>query len=544
MSNKPVESQPPNWPLIQSRPRMSVRMCLLFGLLAAMCATTSNRADSADRPNIVYVLADDLGYGDVRCYNPDSKIPTPHVDRLAREGMRFTDAHTPSAVCTPTRYGILTGRYAWRTKMKFRVLDGLDPPLIEKDRLTVPALLKQHGYSTACVGKWHLGMQWTDRLGKAVPYIPVETKGRPRPGDDVDYLRPVTGGPVDRGFDWYFGISASLNMSPFCYIENDRPVSLPVIHQPRIQTDFISVDEGVRSPDFTIYGVMPRLAGEAVGYIERQAKEESGRPFFLYAPLTAPHLPLVPNEEYRGVSQAGHYGDFVAETDAFVGAILEVLDRTDQADDTLVIFTSDNGGLYHYWEPQEADDVRFHRGSKRGRYVEQFEHQGNAHLRGTKADIWEGGHRVPFVVRWPGKTPAGKVSDELIELTDLLATCAAMLNVDLPDDAGPDSRNALPALVAVEPETRVRDYSVHHSLWGQFAIRRGPWKLIAHRGSGGFTFPRDIDVAKTGGPPGQLYHLKDDPSETKNVWNEHPQVVESLSTLLQEVQDTEGGRTQ
>ena len=247
----------------------------LFMFAVAVCSFGFGSADSfaeTELPNIVYILADDLGYGDVSCYNPESKIATPHVDRLSAEGMRFTDAHTPSAVCTPTRYGILTGRYAWRTRMKFRVLDGFDPPLIEAGRLTVPALLKQHGYATACVGKWHLGMQWTDKSGKPVPYIPVETKGRPRAGADVNFSRPVTGGPTARGFDSYFGISASLNMSPFCYIRNDRPVRLPVMHQSRISTEFISVDEGVRSPDFTIYGVMPRLAGEAVSWIEQQSR--------------------------------------------------------------------------------------------------------------------------------------------------------------------------------------------------------------------------------------------------------------------------------
>ena len=490
---------------------------------------------AADHPNIVYILADDLGFGDVSCYHAESRIETPHVDRLAKEGMRFTDAHTPSAVCTPTRYGILTGRYAWRTRLKYRVLDGLDPDLIEAGRLTVPGLLKQHGYDTACVGKWHLGMQWTDRSGTPVPYLPVEEKRRPRSGNNVDYARPIQGGPTQRGFDWYFGISASLNMSPFCYIENDRPVRLPVLHQPRIQTEFISVDEGVRSPDFTIYGVMPRLAGEAVGYIEKQAAANSGRPFFLYAPLTSPHLPLVPNVEYRGQSEAGHYGDFVVETDAFVGAVLESLDRTGQAEDTLVVFTSDNGGLYHYWEPQEADDAQHYRGSVRGRYAQQFGHQGNAHLRGTKADIWEGGHCVPFVVRWPGKTPAGAVSHELIELTDLLATSAAIVGAELPPGMGEDSRNALPALLSAQVDPPVRDIAVHHSLWGMFAIRKGPWKMIEGRGSGGFTFPRELDPEKVGGPSGQLYHLDDDPSETKNIWDDHPDVVAELTQQLSRV---------
>lgn len=510
-------------------------LALITLTLQLIAPAPSPAAESVRHPNVILILADDLGYGDVSCYNPASKIATPQIDRLAAEGMRFLDAHSPSAVCTPTRYGLLTGRYAWRTRMKFRVLDGFDPPLIDDDQLTVPELLKQHGYATCCVGKWHLGMQWMNQSGDAVPYIPVETKGRPRAGADVDYSRPVHGGPVDRGFDSYFGISASLNMSPFCYIRNDRPVHLPVLHQNRIQTEFISVDEGVRSPDFTIYGVMPRLAGEAIDWIEQHAEHNLDQPFFLYAPLTAPHLPLVPNEEYRGTTQAGHYGDFVAETDAFVGAILNALERTNQANDTLIIFTSDNGGLYHYWEPKEADDVRHYRLRSRGQYVQQFQHQGNAHLRGTKADIWEGGHRVPFVVRWPGRTPPGTVSEELIELTDLIATCAAILGTSLPDSAGPDSFNALPALLSAKPASPVRTFSVHHSLWGHFAIRQGPWKLIPKRGSGGFTFPREIDVAREGAPSGQLYHLSSDPSETKNVWNDHPDIVAELNSRLEAI---------
>ncbi|MGB7347662.1 MAG: arylsulfatase [Pirellulaceae bacterium] len=489
----------------------------------------------ARHPNIVYILADDLGFGDVSCYNADSKIQTPHVDRLASEGMRFTDAHTPSAVCTPTRYGIMTGRYSWRTRLKYRVLDGFDPPLIDEQQLTVPRFLKQHGYHTACVGKWHLGMQWTDQNGQPMPAVSIDRTGPPRDGHEVDYTKRIVGGPTARGFDYYFGISASLNMSPFCYIENDQPVRLPVLEQPAIRTEFVVVDKGMRSPDFTIAGVMPRLAGEAVEYLERRAKTAPQQPFFLYAPLTSPHLPLAPNQEYMGKSQAGIYGDFVVETDAFVGAVLETLDRTGLANDTLLIFTSDNGGLYHYWQAEEKDDKQFYRIRGRGKYIEQFAHQGNAHLRGTKADIWEGGHRVPFVVRWPGKTPAGKTSSQLVELTDLLATSAAIVGTELPKDAGPDSENILPALLNATLDDDVSDFAVHHSLWGVFAIRKGRWKMIPHRGSGGFTFPKTIDLAEVGGPPGQLYDLQADPSETKNVWEQHPDIVAELDQLLQQV---------
>jgi arylsulfatase A len=515
-----------------------MKSLFLIVVLASLCVSPVVKAADQDvKPNIVVVLADDLGFGDVSCYNPQSKIRTPHVDRLAAEGMRFVDAHTPSAVCTPTRYGLLTGRYSWRTRLTYRVLDGFDPPLIEPGQVTAASLLKQHGYATACIGKWHLGLEWTDTKGRPVPAVPIDRREPPRPGHDVDFTVPFTGGPTSVGFDYFFGISASLNMSPFCYLEGDRVLRQPVLFQERMRdANFMAVDEGVRSPDFTIYGVMPRLAGEAVAFIEHQAAASPGQPFFLYTALSSPHLPVVTNAEYRGKSEAGEYGDFVVETDAFLGAVLDALDRTGAADNTLVLFTSDNGGLYHYWEAKEADDVKHYKIGGRAAHIREYGHQGNAHLRGTKADIWEGGHRVPFVVRWPGKTPAGTVSRELVELTDLLATCAAIVGADLPPEAGPDSRNILPALLNVKPEQPVRDFSVHHSLWGVFAIRQGPWKLIPHRGSGGFTQPRDLDPAKEGGPPGQLYHLESDPSETRNVYSQHPDVVERLTELLTSVQ--------
>ena len=494
-------------------------------------------AFSADRPpNIVYILADDLGIGDLSCYNPQSKIRTPHAGRLASEGMRFDDAHSPSAVCTPTRYGILTGRYCWRTRLKYRVLDGFDPPLIEAGRVTVPSFLRSAGYDTACVGKWHLGMTWTDQKGADVPAVPIDRKTRPRTGNNVDFSKPVRGGPVSVGFDSFFGISASLNMSPFCYLRNDRPLRLPILHQERIATEFISVDEGVRSPDFTIYGVLPRFAGEAVEVLETQARKRPGRPLFLYIPLSSPHLPVVPNEEYRRKSQAGFYGDFVVETDDFLGTIMKTLDDTGLAENTLIIFTSDNGGLYHWWEPLEGDDKKHHRLRSRGASMKEFGHQGNMHYRGTKADIWEGGHRVPFLARWPGKIPAGSVSRQLIELTDLLATCGAILNKELPNGAAPDSVNILPAMLAEKPDQPVREFAVHHSLWGAFALRKGPWKMIPHRGSGGFSVPREIDTAKAGGPEGQLYHMENDPSETKNLWKEKPKLVSELKELLREIQ--------
>jgi arylsulfatase A len=516
------------------RPRLSYHLAsLLSGLMLALSGSV---LAGSEKPNIVVILADDLGAGDLSCYNPESKIQTPHADRLAAEGMRFTDAHTPSSVCTPTRYGLLTGRYAWRTRMTSGVLDGFSPPLIEPGRVTVASFLKGHGYATACIGKWHLGLNWTRQDGTSESSDRGE-KGV-RAGYDIDYTKGFTGGPLALGFERFFGISASLNMPPFCYLDGARVVHLPTLRQERLRdANFLATDEGLRSPDFTNYGVMPRLAGEAIAFIETQAAAADRRPFFLYAPLTSPHLPVVTNQEYRGKSEAGEYGDFVIETDAFLGAVLETLDRTGLADDTLVLFTSDNGGLYHYWEAKENDDLAHYKIAGRGAHIREFGHQGNAWMRGTKADIWEGGHRVPFLVRWPGKTPPGAVSAELIELTDLLATTADIIGADLPEGAGPDSISILPALLTDTPESPVRGFAIHHSLNGVFAIRQGPWKLVPdHRGSGGFSQPRMLDPAKSGGPRGQLYHLGEDPAETRNRYDEEPAQVERLTRQLNTIQ--------
>jgi len=493
------------------------------------------RADPV-KPNLIVILADDLGYGDLACNNPDSKIPTPHADRLAAEGMRFTDAHSPSAVCTPTRYSLLTGRYHWRSRLKEGVLDGFSPPLIEPDRVTVASFLKSQGYATACVGKWHLGLQWTRTDGTPESLDRAE-KGGVRSGYEIDYAQGFTGGPVALGFDRFFGISASLNMPPFCYLENERVVHLPTLKQERLRdANFLATDEGMRSPDFTNYGVLPRFAGEALSFLEDHAAKSSDQPFFLYAPLPSPHLPVVTNQEYVGKSQAGLYGDFVVETDAFVGAILETLDRLDLAEDTIVIYTSDNGGLYHWWEAKETDDLAHYKVAGRGASMREFGHQGNAWMRGTKADIWEGGHRVPFLVRWPAKIPAGKVCDSLVDLTDLLATMADITGGDLPAGAGPDSVSLLPAFL--DPAVQVREHTVHLSFRGVFAIRQGPWKLVPdHRGSGGFSQPRELDPATEGGPNGQLYHLGEDRAETRNRYEDEPEVVARLTKLLETIRE-------
>jgi arylsulfatase A-like enzyme len=504
----------------------------VFGTMAGAAAAA---ARTGTRPNIIFILADDLGYGDLGCYNSSSKIPTPHLDRLAAAGIRFTDAHTPSAVCTPTRYGLLTGRYAWRTRLTSGVLDGFDPPLIEPDRLTVASLLKRQGYRTACIGKWHLGLQWVKKDGSPVGQ---RTEGGFRPGDDVDYQHPISGGPLSVGFDYYFGIAASLDMSPYCFIENDRTVGIPNVESSEDKSLFLNQVAGVKTAGFKLAHVMPALVEKATKFILDQARQPA--PFFLYVPLSAPHLPIVPNEKFKGTSKAGNYGDFVVEVDDAVGSVMAALETAGAAQNTLIIFSSDNGGLWHWWNFAETDDVSSGRVTPRGQYVQDHGHASNGHWRGTKADIWEGGHRVPFLVRWPERVRGGAQCHQLICLTDFFATCADIAEAKLPDGAGPDSVSLLPVLLNPASKKPVRESLILHSLRGTFAVRHGEWKMIPARGSGGFSRPVTIAPA-AGEPSGQLYNLRLDPAETKNLYRERSDMVRRLEKLLEDVRSNSGG---
>ena len=496
-------------------------------------AVPANASEPPDlsRPNIVIILADDMGWGDPQCYQAESKIPTPNLDRLAAEGIRFTDAHTPSSVCTPTRYTLLTGRYCWRTWLTKGVLDGFGPPLIDADDATLASMLKEVGYRTACVGKWHLGMQWFDHDGH-----PMGQRGpqRFRPGDNVDFQRDITGGPCDVGFDTYFGISASLDMSPYAYIRDRRVESLPSQWHDEIQdTIFLNGVSGVKSPGFDVHDVLTRIGDEAVRVITDGNQQQ---PFFLYMPLNSPHLPIAPTSEAKGKSEAGDYGDFVWETDQTVGRVLSALDETGVAHNTLVLFTSDNGGLWHWWDFHADDDGGRIPITPRAQYVKDFGHQSNAKLRGTKADIYEGGHRVPFLVRWPAQVTGNRTSDALLELTDVFATVAEITRRPTRQgESGMDSVSFLSVLTGREDS--VRTFSIHHSLAGVFAMRQGDWKMIEGRGSGGFTNPKRFPI-KAGQPPGQLYHLGDDPQEKRNQWFDHPRRIEQMSKTLDKVRTT------
>ncbi|SMP43607.1 Arylsulfatase A [Neorhodopirellula lusitana] len=445
---------------------------------------------NAERPNIVIVLCDDLGYGDVQCLNPTrGKIKTPSVDKLAAEGMIFTDAHSGSSVCTPTRYGLMTGRYSWRTKLQRGVVQGFAPNLIAEARPTVASFLKAQGYHTGIVGKWHLNFQYVDPASGT----PIKKRGKT--------LAPVGSkipdGPVHRGFDYFHGFHHAGDMKGV--IENDKVIA----HENEIN-------------------MLPRLTRKAVEFIDQRATEKE-KPFFLYVPYGSPHTPILPTKEWQGKSGLGDYADFVMQTDAGVGEITDALERNGFADNTLIIFSSDNGC---------SKAANFKKLKSHGHFP-------SAHMRGSKADIWDGGHRIPFIVRWPGKVTPDSSSDQLICLTDFFATFSELTGKPLPTDSAEDSVSFLPALSG-KPIESSRAGVIHHSIDGHFAYRQGKWKLCLAKGSGGWSAPKEADVPADA-PKAQLYDLDQDPGETTNLYTRHPEIAERLLKQLEA--DVMGGRS-
>ncbi len=463
-------------------------------------------------PNILFIMADDMGYGDLGCQNGESKIPTPNLDRLAAQGTRFTDAHSPSGVCSPTRYGVLTGRYAWRTRLQRGVLRGTAAPLLEPGRLTVAGMLREAGYRTGAIGKWHLGRQWKLRDADA-----------PVTAANIDFTQPLMDGPTHHGFDYYFGRAEPA----WTFMENTR-----VLAQPAAKLDLTHLDvelmgpnnnRGIMAPGWTMEGMLPTYTEKVIAFIDAAAKASPRRPFFLYFTPYAPHKPIVPNKEFQGKSKAGLYGDFVCELDHRVGQVLDALDRTGLTDETLVIFTSDNG----------PETNAYQRAQEHGHYSMDG-------LRGLKRDNWEGGHRVPFLARWPGKIAAGATCDETICLTDLMATAAAVAGRQLPAPQGQagaaeDSANILPALLGKPLDKPIREATVHHSCKGRFAIRQGDWVYIDFPTGDDNKEPewrrRQLGV-QGHNEPCELFNLADDPTQRHNLAAKNPAKVESLKALL------------
>lgn len=482
-------------------------------LLSTLCLLTfAPLGLTAGKPNMVVILADDLGYGDVACLNPNGKIKTPNLDALAAAGMTFTDAHSASGVCSPTRYGLITGRYAWRTGLKNGVLGGLSPRLIEPGRETVASLLKKAGYRTGCVGKWHLGMDWAVKEGKQVTRFNIEPAAQV---NNVDYTKPIANGPKAVGFDYYFGISASLDMVPYAFIENDRLTANPTEERNFPMTAGKAGGKtrlGPAAPGFTAEGVLPALVDKATAFIK-----DSKGPFFLYVPLASPHTPIAPTKEWAGQSGLTPYADFVMQTDAAVGAIRKALADAGRDKDTVVIFASDNGCSPQANYPELA----------------KLGHNPSHVFRGTKADIYEGGHRVPFFVAWPGndRVRPGSQSETIVCLNDLMRTCCEIGGAAMPDSAGEDSFSFLPILERIMSD-RIRSTLVSHSINGSFAIREGDWKLCLCPGSGGWSAPRPGRDDQSKLPKQQLFNLREDVGETKNLEAANPEKVATLLAIL------------
>ena len=495
-----------------------------LGLLAAW--PNAAMADHHEaKPNIVFILADDLGYGDVGCYNPEAKAPTPNIDRLAREGMRFTDAHSPSTVCTPTRYSLLTGRMAFRNGMKGVFTGAGGPCLIKEDRLTIAGMLRDQGYTTAMFGKWHIGLTFYDKDGKPITKNGLEAVKR------IDFSQPITGGPIDRGFDQFFGTACCPTTDwLYAYIDGDKIPMPPtrIVDRKPLPKHPYSRDNrpGMIAPGFDLEEVDMVFLQKSLEFLESHKQKSPDKPFFLFHSAQAVHLPSFAGRAFKGKTKAGPHGDFIFELDYVVGRLMSKLDQLGYGENTLVIFSSDNGP-----EVPTVIDMR-----------KTYKHDGARPWRGVKRDQWEGGHRVPFIARWPKKIKDGSTSAQTICLTDVMATCAALTGATIPPNAAEDSYNILPVLLGQAGDKPVREYTLHQTISLALAIRHGNWKYLDHKGSGGNNYGREGEWGmkqfalpeRAPDAPGQLYDLSKDPGETTNLYNEYPEIVKALKGKLEE----------
>jgi len=494
-------------------------LCLLITLLGWQASAT---AANNELPNILLILADDLGYGDVSCYNPRSRIPTPNIDRLARQGMRLTDAHSPSTVCTPTRYSLLTGRMAFRTGMRGVFTGAGGPCMIEQGRLTLPQMLREQGYATACIGKWHVGMTFHDKQGKPLNRNGLEAVRQ------IDYSRSIPDAPIHRGFDYFFGTACCPTTDwLYAFVEGDR-IPLPptgIVDRSSLPKHPYSRDNrpGMIAADFDLEEVDLLFLEKSRAFLENHVRDNPDQPFFLFHSTQAVHLPSFAADRFKGTSAAGPHGDFILELDHVVGELTRTLRKLGVARNTLVIFTSDNG-------PEVTTTIHMRA---------DHQHDGARPWRGMKRDNWEGGHRVPFIARWPGRIEAGSQSDQTTCLTDVMASCAAIVGAQLPLAAAEDSYDLSPVLLGRQGKEAVRQYTLHQTISLALAIRRGPWKYLDHTGSGGNSYTtgrlKPFAIADTAADaPGQLYHLDLDPGETTNLYYMYPAIVQEMKAQLEE----------
>ncbi|MFT5129403.1 MAG: arylsulfatase A [Rhodothermales bacterium] len=467
---------------------------------------------AADKPNVIFILGDDMGIDSVAAFNPKLGLKTPAIDRLANEGMSFMDAHSTSGVCSPTRYAVLTGRYNWRSRLKRGIVGKWERPLITDARLTLPEMFRNNGYATCMIGKWHLGWNWPKKGGGFTEKLA-----------DIDFAQPIKGGPTSHGFDYYFGDDVP-NWPPYAWHENERLIG-PLTSQMKAGA-MVGVSAGPAVPEWDFSAVLLEYGKRCANYVRGRAEKEE--PFFLFFPMPSPHTPIAPGGKFKGITGISDYADFLVETDWAIGEILSALADTKQAKDTVVIFTCDNGtSPKAKFSELEAKNVHL-----------------NENWRGYKADAYEGGHRVPFIVRWPGRIAANTRSDQTITVADIMATCADILDSALPENAAEDSVSLLPVLRGEKPDAPLHDVVVHHSVSGHFAVRMGQWKLLLCAGSGGWSAPRETEAAKQKLPLVQLYDLKNDPKESKNLHDTHPEkvktLVDALARAIREGRTTKG----
>ena len=474
-------------------------------------------------PNIVIIYADDMGYGDLNCQNPESKIPTPNLDKLASEGMRFTDAHSSSGICSPSRFALLTGTFHWRRQ--HGIVGSFGKPFFKDSDITLPQILKTKGYTTACIGKWHLGWDWEFKNEPSLEVEQYNNTVKVYQPDDVVWDKPIKGGPLDRGFDYYFG-DGTINLPPYAWVENNR-----ILEAPNETMDINDIGyevkegrwefrPGPKVKGWNPYDVLPTLTKKTVEWIGQRNENE---PFFLYFALPSPHAPIIPNDEFDGKSQAGAYGDFMVQTDWVAGQVLNALKEKGLEDNTIVIFSADNGPEAYAWER-----------------AEKYGHFSMGKLRGLKRDVWEGGHRVPFIIKWPGQVKAGSVSEEVISQVDIMATLASITDAELPENAAPDSYDLSPVLKGEKYEFPIRKVTIHNTYETKWGIRQGDWLYINSSTGGHREFPESfkklqgyIDFET----PEILFNMKDDPEQRLNLFNEYPEKIKDLDQLLHEYRE-------
>ena len=474
-------------------------------------------------PNIVIIYADDMGYGDLNCQNPNSKIPTPNLNKLSSEGMRFTDAHSSSGICSPSRFAMLTGTYHWRRQHD--IVGAFGKPFFEDSDLTLAHILKSKGYSTACIGKWHLGWDWDF---KNEPSAEVMQWGKMRKvyaPEDINWSNTIEGGPLDRGFDYYFG-DGTINFPPYVWVENSKIIEAPTEIMDINNIGFDTKEgewefrPGPKAKDWNPYNVLPTLTKKTIEWLSKHNKEQ---PFFLYFALPSPHAPIIPNDEFDGLSEAGAYGDFMVQSDWVLGQVLNTLKEKGMEDNTIIIFSADNGPEAYAWKRAEV-----------------FDHYSMGDFRGLKRDVWEGGHHVPLIIKWPGKIKEGSVSDQVISQVDFMATLASITGIDLPAYSAPDSYNFEDVLLGSEQDSPVREATVHNTYKGKWGIREGDWLYINDKTGGHRKMPdsfiklrgyNDFDT------DGLLFNMKDDPEQRNNLYIEYPERVAKMKQRLKEYRE-------